>query len=193
MRRPLTTDIPAWMVAMWNRYGFAWGGHYTGTPDAMHFEFMGTPAQADQMTALALRELAPGATPPPVTTQPVTPVKKVKPVIISEPLRHGKNYVRLPGMVGAASGLYGRAWLSVSAMGGGYVTALYQKNTPRDGAPDGVAGERWDNDRIRNGSRVYKSVPSGTEFIELWVDVLGGDPQNPTGSCGFAAVEFEPK
>ncbi len=68
MRRPLTTDIPAWMVALWNRYGFAWGGHYTSTPDAMHFEFMGTPAQADAMTALALRELtgapAPAAAPP---------------------------------------------------------------------------------------------------------------------------------
>jgi hypothetical protein len=63
MRRPLTTDIPAWMVQLWNRYGFAWGGHYNGTPDAMHFEFMGTPAQADAMTALALRELA-GTAPP---------------------------------------------------------------------------------------------------------------------------------
>lgn len=64
MRRPLTTDIPAWMVELFNRYGFAWGGHYSGTPDAMHFEFMGTPDQADEMTALALRELsAPTAAP----------------------------------------------------------------------------------------------------------------------------------
>jgi hypothetical protein len=68
MRRPLTTDIPAWMVEMWNRYGFAWGGHYTGTPDAMHFEFMGTPEQADAMTALALRELT-GEGPPPAPEQ----------------------------------------------------------------------------------------------------------------------------
>lgn len=57
MRKPLKTDIPGWTVALWNRYGFAWGGHYTGTPDAMHFEFMGTPADADVMTTLALREL----------------------------------------------------------------------------------------------------------------------------------------
>ena len=62
MRRPLTTDIPDWMVDLWNRYGFAWGGDYSGTPDAMHFEFMGTPAQADEMTALALREI-PGGSP----------------------------------------------------------------------------------------------------------------------------------
>ncbi|BBG01535.1 MULTISPECIES: M15 family metallopeptidase [Pseudonocardia] len=76
MRRPLTTNMPSWMPAMWNRYGFAWGGHYTGTPDAMHFEAMGTPAQMDAMTALALRELAPG-TPipqPPAVTQPVAPI-----------------------------------------------------------------------------------------------------------------------
>lgn len=66
MRRPLTTDIPDWMVDLWNRYGFAWGGDYSSTPDAMHFEFMGTPAQADEMTALALREIpggGPAATP----------------------------------------------------------------------------------------------------------------------------------
>ncbi len=59
MRRPLTTNIPGWMVQMFNRYGFAWGGHYRGTPDTMHFEFMGTPTDADDMTALALHELTP--------------------------------------------------------------------------------------------------------------------------------------
>lgn len=57
MRRPLTTNIPEWMVHLWNRYGFAWGGHYTTTPDPMHFEFMGTPSDADQMTAFAIQEL----------------------------------------------------------------------------------------------------------------------------------------
>jgi hypothetical protein len=67
MRKPLTTDIPGWVVALFNRYGFAWGGHYSGTPDAMHFEFMGTPEQADEMTALALRELP--ATPIPAVPE----------------------------------------------------------------------------------------------------------------------------
>lgn len=61
MRRPLTTNIPTWMVDLWGRYGFAWGGHYTGTPDPMHFEFMGSPTDADQMTAAALRDLTPAA------------------------------------------------------------------------------------------------------------------------------------
>lgn len=59
---PYTTDlsrntIPDWMVELWNRCGFAWGGHYAGArKDFMHFEFMGSPADADEMTALALRE-----------------------------------------------------------------------------------------------------------------------------------------
>jgi len=63
MRRPLTTNIPGWMVQMFNRYGFAWGGHYRGTPDSMHFEAMGTPGQMDEMTALALHELGAGGPP----------------------------------------------------------------------------------------------------------------------------------
>jgi D-alanyl-D-alanine carboxypeptidase len=57
MSRPLRTDMPSWMPKLWNRYGFAWGGNYSGTPDTMHYEFMGTPADADEMTELAVREI----------------------------------------------------------------------------------------------------------------------------------------
>jgi hypothetical protein len=54
--------MPTWMPLLWNRYGFAWGGNYnddgrSGKADSMHYEFMGTPADADAMTALALYEL----------------------------------------------------------------------------------------------------------------------------------------
>jgi peptidoglycan hydrolase-like protein with peptidoglycan-binding domain len=44
---------------MWNRYGFAWGGNYNAptVPDAMHHEFMGTPAQCVAATNLARTEL----------------------------------------------------------------------------------------------------------------------------------------
>lgn len=62
---PLRTDKPGWLVQRWNRYGFAWGGHYNGSKDAMHFEFMGTPGQAVQSLALARVELGAGAPPPP--------------------------------------------------------------------------------------------------------------------------------
>jgi hypothetical protein len=62
---PLRTDKPDWLHHRWNRYGFAWGGDYTGAKDAMHFEFMGTPAQAVAATNLARVELA-GGTPIPI-------------------------------------------------------------------------------------------------------------------------------
>jgi hypothetical protein len=58
--------VPAWMPDLWARYGFAWGGHYTGSfKDPMHFEFMGSPEDADDMTALALDQLRNTAATPP--------------------------------------------------------------------------------------------------------------------------------
>lgn len=62
---PYTTsgnhDIPDWVADLFNRYGFAWGGDYSGArKDWMHFEFMGTPNDADTMTALAMIELGAG-------------------------------------------------------------------------------------------------------------------------------------
>jgi hypothetical protein len=65
----LRTDLPPWMVPLWNRYGFAWGGHYRGKhKDPMHFEFMGAPADADDMLAKARREIVERK---PVPHQPV--------------------------------------------------------------------------------------------------------------------------
>jgi hypothetical protein len=50
--------IPNWVAdEIFNPYGFAWGGDYSGRrKDFMHFEFLGTPAQADQATALLQRD-----------------------------------------------------------------------------------------------------------------------------------------
>lgn len=49
--------IPQAMASLWNDYGFRWGGNYSGTKDWMHFEFMGTPGDARDMTEKARREL----------------------------------------------------------------------------------------------------------------------------------------
>lgn len=50
--------MPTAVARRWNRYGFAWGGDYTGGRfDWMHLEFMGTPGDADEMTVLAIAEL----------------------------------------------------------------------------------------------------------------------------------------
>ncbi|MFL5736743.1 MAG: M15 family metallopeptidase [Actinomycetota bacterium] len=44
------------MATLWNRYGFRWGGNYSTTKDWMHFEFMGTPADAREMTDKARKD-----------------------------------------------------------------------------------------------------------------------------------------
>jgi D-alanyl-D-alanine carboxypeptidase-like protein len=46
------------MAELWNEYGFRWGGDYTTTKDWMHFEFMGTPADAKEMTEKAIGKLS---------------------------------------------------------------------------------------------------------------------------------------
>lgn len=53
---PMTTNpaarhtIGSYASRMAARYGFRWGGDYTGRKDYMHFEFMGTPASAAVLT-----------------------------------------------------------------------------------------------------------------------------------------------
>jgi hypothetical protein len=55
---PLVTDMPAWMPKLWTSYGFIWGGSYpTARKDAMHYEFVGRPADAERFTRKAQREL----------------------------------------------------------------------------------------------------------------------------------------
>ena len=49
------------MAKLWNSYGFRWGGNYSGNKDWMHFEFMGTPADARALTEKAHRDLGGGA------------------------------------------------------------------------------------------------------------------------------------
>lgn len=51
MGSTLITDMPKWMPELWAKYGFRWGGSYTGRKDAMHYEFMGTPADAARYIA----------------------------------------------------------------------------------------------------------------------------------------------
>ena len=39
------TDMPAWVVATMQKYGFSWGGNYRAKRrDPMHYEMLGTPA-----------------------------------------------------------------------------------------------------------------------------------------------------
>ena len=73
-RRPLRTNLPKRVVDLWKAHGFRWGGDYqTSTPDPMHFEFMGTVAQARAILARLRAYLAKagaGVTPPPAPVKP---------------------------------------------------------------------------------------------------------------------------
>lgn len=49
---PLHTDMPAWVIECAQRHGLDWGGWYTtARKDPMHFEFLGTPAEAAAIIA----------------------------------------------------------------------------------------------------------------------------------------------
>jgi len=50
---PLVTDMPGWMPDLWNGYGFRWGGDYSGSKDAMHYEFMESVSAAASYTSQA--------------------------------------------------------------------------------------------------------------------------------------------
>lgn len=52
------SDMPPAMVAMWSKCGFYWGGWYRQRPDAMHFEYIGRPADVAQHLAIARQHLA---------------------------------------------------------------------------------------------------------------------------------------
>jgi len=75
-QRTLVTDIPDDVISLWKRYGFAWGGNYKqGTLlDPMHFEFMGTPADAKTLTDTARAEFVdpPKIVDIPAILEPVT-------------------------------------------------------------------------------------------------------------------------
>lgn len=55
MGETLITDMPGWMPDLWNAYGFRWGGDYRSRPDAMHYEFIGSLAEAVSYTQIARR------------------------------------------------------------------------------------------------------------------------------------------
>jgi peptidoglycan hydrolase-like protein with peptidoglycan-binding domain len=56
----LVTDMPPWMPKLWSEHGFGWGGAYIGRKDAMHFEYLGTPAEAARTAGrLGSRALVP--------------------------------------------------------------------------------------------------------------------------------------
>lgn len=74
----LITDMPGWMPDLWNAYGFRWGGDYRTRPDAMHYEFMGSIADASRHTAIAIKnQLGEIRKPkPPPDPEPEKPIRR---------------------------------------------------------------------------------------------------------------------
>lgn len=108
---PLKTDMPGWMPDLWNAYGFRWGGDYSGAKDAMHYEFMGSVADAAAHTRNAANNNLGGSgssggspTPPPLQPATGTP---------AFPLPSGYYYGPLSGPKESISGMSGepQAWI----------------------------------------------------------------------------------
>ena len=66
------TDMPKWLPDLWKAHMFGWGGDYPNRQDAMHLEFMGSPADAARIT----RELKAGTAP--VTVGRGLPIRLAK-------------------------------------------------------------------------------------------------------------------
>ena len=59
-REEFISDMPTWLPPLWWDYGFFWGGWYRSIKDPMHYEFLGTPAEARSMTSKAKIQLVAG-------------------------------------------------------------------------------------------------------------------------------------
>lgn len=81
-RRPLTTDMPPGTSQIAASYGFRWGGEYTDAkPDPMHFEFVGTPADAGRLTKQFLDAVAAALKEKPKVQPQFNPPLKLEPIV----------------------------------------------------------------------------------------------------------------
>ncbi|HEV7757537.1 MAG TPA: M15 family metallopeptidase [Acidimicrobiales bacterium] len=101
-KRPLTTNIPRAVRELWKAHGFRWGGDYvTSTPDAMHFEFMGTVADAHAIAARLRRFLAHAQPPPQERPRPSAPGEKGRIMDVQRLLRVAPDGAIGPNTVAA--------------------------------------------------------------------------------------------
>lgn len=158
---PRRTDLPPWLPLLWNRYGFAWGGNYNGDgrfgkADSMHFEFMGTPADADALTALALVELTGAGNRTGSTGRKDDPVAPIS--FTLAPDRTFRSAVMAEA--GGDSLVVARAWVTLGSTWGNTsftVTAL-------DGAGRPLAQQRFD---VPNNSTRVIELPGGSKLATI--------------------------
>jgi len=69
---------PAWLISLFSQWGWSWGGGWSYV-DPMHFEFLGTPAQARQLVAMLA---ASDVQQRPVPVPPGTPSPQPQPATV---------------------------------------------------------------------------------------------------------------
>lgn len=80
MQSTLRTDMPAGTSVKARSLGLRWGGDYAGRKDPMHFEFVGTPADAARLVAALSRPSGSLVTPSPATPTPAPPASEEDPM-----------------------------------------------------------------------------------------------------------------
>ena len=160
---PRRTDMPTWMPLLWNRYGFAWGGNYNddghlGKADSMHYEFMGTPTDADQMTALALYELTGEFIPAGGSGSS----RKDDPVAVIPITVASDNTFRSTVMAeaGGDSIVVARAWITVGSTWGNSSFTI----TSLDGAARVLLQQRFD---VPNNNTRVVELPGGSKLATV--------------------------
>lgn len=93
----LRTDMPYWVPVVAKQYGLRWGGDYSTRKDAMHFEFMGTAADADRI----VRDVVRAPLPQPKEDDGITPSDS------REAIRFLQVCLTLGGWPVPADGVYG--------------------------------------------------------------------------------------
>jgi hypothetical protein len=158
------------------RHAVQWGGAWGpgSTPDEMHFEIAVSPAQL----AVIAADIRAGR----IRGRGTTATKKGLPKMIERRLVKGSNVGRVGCPVGSVSELVAAAWVSVTVQGGASGRIAFQRSAESDAAPPG-AGPLFDF-TARNAARPWKSIPSGTEYIEYWIDAKGD---------GSLLIEMKPK
>lgn len=86
----LVTNIPQQVVELWEAHGFRWGGRYGGKPDPMHFEFMGSVAEAKAHETRLRQFLAGNGKPAPPAPKPAPPSSSTPRVLrLTSPMMKG--------------------------------------------------------------------------------------------------------
>ena len=160
---PRRTDMPTWMPLLWNRYGFAWGGNYNndgrhGKADSMHYEFMGSPADADAMTALASYELTGESIP----TGGSGSSRKDDPVAVIPITIAADNTFRSTVMAeaGGDSIVVARAWVTLGSTWGNTTFTI----TALDGGGRPMLQQRFD---VPNNNTRVVELPGGCKLATV--------------------------